>query len=442
MDHSDNDLPIDCIEEARLNFPDRLPPFIQHNTKCPVNSRQTIIIPTASGNLPHPSTRKQAELVCRAWTLASKYRFWTYDHNCTRYIVKGFLFDKIKGVPCPHLVFYIWSGQEGMKLDPKKEGFGIRVIALCFIEDAKDNFSFDVNEESLMQPHRRPSGRQTRNSLDASEYMGKDIGSNDDRTPCGMFSQNLKGESLVPSVMSPVSSEDESLILRPHRLVRRPLPISQSSSGSDVITLKPPTKRGPDITVNAPPHDSAEAAHQSSSVNELTPSTYNFHNALSTTSSSQPLASFSSPTSPPTSSLPHNILIQTVLHISSSSSSRGAVPIYLSSCPTMALFYAKVAASWRIDEHQIDDVIVTFGWLRDSTPMVIRKEIADSFEMFLETIQDAPCWTTEGIGRKRCEVRVMVHLKENTTGPRTPARKVLKVFDSRVELKREIIELD
>ncbi|MCJ1416322.1 hypothetical protein MMC32_002657 [Xylographa parallela] len=409
MDQSDNDLPIDYIEEARMNFQDRLPPFIQHNTKCPVNSRQTIIIPTASGNFPHPSTRKKVELVCRTWTLASKYRFWTYDHNCTRYIVIGFLFDKIKGVSCPHLVFYIWSGQEAMKLDPNKEGFGIRVIALCFIEDAKDNFSFDVNEESLMQPHRRASARQTRNSLAASEHMGKDIGSNDDRRPCSIFSQKWKGESLVSSVVSPVTSDDEPLMLHPRRLNRRrPPPISQSSSGSDVITLKPPTKRDTDITINAPPHDFAEAALQSSSVNDLAPSTHNFHNALSTTSSSQPLAPFGSL---PTSSLPHDILTQTVLHISSSSSSRGAVPIYLSSCPTMALFYAKIAASWRIEEYQIEDVIVTFDWLRDSTPMVIREEIDDSFEMFLETIREAPCWTTEGIGRKRCEVKVMVHLK-------------------------------
>ncbi|MCJ1382436.1 hypothetical protein MMC17_005549 [Xylographa soralifera] len=422
MGQLDEDLPIDCIEEARLSFSDRLPPFIQHNTKCPVNSRQTIIVPTASGNLPHSSSRKQAELVCRAWNPASKHRFWTYDHNWTRYIVKGSLFDSIKGVPCPHLVFYIWSGKEGMRLDAKKEGFGIRVIALCFVEDAKDNFSFDVNEESLIQPHRRTSG------------------SNDGRTPSSMLSQKLKRESLVSSAISPNTSDDEPLILHPRRrLNRRPPPISRSPSGSVVITLNTPEKRGTDITISAPPHDSSEAAYQSPNINDLTPSTYNFPEALSTTSSSQPFPSLNSA---PTPLLPYHILTRTVLRVSSSASSRGAVPIYLSSCPTMALFYAKIVASWRIKEHQIEDVIVTFGWLKDSMPMVVRKEIDDSFEMLLETIQDAPCWTTEGNGRKRCEVKVIIHLKENTSGPGTTARNDLELSDSRVELKREILELD
>ncbi|MCJ1285915.1 hypothetical protein MMC26_005257 [Xylographa opegraphella] len=384
-------------------------------------------MPTASGNLPQPAYRKQAEIVCLSWNPVSKHRFWTYDHNGTRYIVKGFLFGKIKGVPCPHLVFYIWSGKEGMTLDPKREGFGMRVIALCLVENAKANFSFDVNDESLMQPHRRPFGRKTRNSLVTSEYAGTDFESHEGRSPSSMFSQTSKRESLVLSDTSPYSSDDEPLIHRARRLSRRPAPTTQSSSNPTAITPNPPAKRGIDITINVPPNDSTEVAFHSTGINRLISSIYNLPKVPSTTSSSQP---FSPLSSGPTSSLPRHILTQTVLHISSSTSSRGAVPVYLCSCPTMALFYAKIAASWRIEELQIEDVIVTFDWLKDSTPMLVRKEIDDSFEMLLETIQDAPCWNTEGNGRKRCEVKVMVHLKRDLKGSGTPVSKVLDVSNS------------
>ena len=108
----------------------------------------------------------------------------------------------------------------------------------------------------------------------------------------------------------------------------------------------------------------------------------------------------------------------------------------------MALFYAKIAASWRIEEHQIEDIIVTFGWLKDSTPMVIRKEIDDSFTLLLETIQDAHCWTTEDLGRKRCEGKVMIHLKESRREPEMAAHKVLEAFNKQGGLKMEVIELD
>ena len=439
MDHPDRDLPIDCIEEARLDFADRLPPFIQHNTRCVVNSRQTIILPTASGNLPQPYYRKQAELVCRAWNSSSTHKFWTYDHDHTRYIVKGFFFDKMKGRLCPHLVFYVWSGREGMRLDPKKEGFGIRVIALCFVEDAEENFSFDNDEESLIQPHRRTSGRQTRNSLATSDYTSTDLGSNDGQASSSGTSQKHKRNSLAPTATSPSSSDDEPLINRPRRLHRPPPRISRSSSGSDIITLNSAKSRGTHMTVNVRPLVGSETLCQPSNISNPSPFTNIFPEGVSTVS---PLQLHPSVDLTPAASLPNYILNQTVLHISSSASKRGAVPIYLSSCPTMELFYARIAASWRIQEHCIEDVTATFGWLEDGTPMVLRKEIEDSFRMLLETVQDAPCWTAEISGRKRCEVMVMIHLKENISVSKSPVINGLGCLNSQAGVKREIIDLD
>ena len=86
----DFDLPIDLIKEARKDYADLLPPFIQEMTTCGHNTLQQVEIPTESGKLPDVRHGKTAMIVCRAWDSAGKHKFWTYDHAGTRCIVKGF----------------------------------------------------------------------------------------------------------------------------------------------------------------------------------------------------------------------------------------------------------------------------------------------------------------------------------------------------------------
>ena len=105
------------------------------------------------------------------------------------------------------------------------------------------------------------------------------------------------------------------------------------------------------------------------------------------------------------------MLNQTTLHVSLSINMFGAIPIRLSSCPNMNLFYAKVTASWGITEADIEAVSVCFDWLPGVEPMVIKKEIEDSYLALLEVVEEAPCWTEGAPGKKKCSLRVTLHMR-------------------------------
>lgn len=113
----------------------------------------------------------------------------------------------------------------------------------------------------------------------------------------------------------------------------------------------------------------------------------------------------------PTSMTP-GMLNQTTFHISLSTNTFGAVPVKLSSCPTIALFYASIAASWNISEAEIEAISVQFGWLHGTEALVVKREVPDSYGELLEMVEEAPCWADGWMGRRKCSVKVMVYVKE------------------------------
>ena len=104
---ADFDLLIDLFEEAREDFADILPSFIQEMTTYIPGTLQQVDVLTDSGKLPDFRHKKIVTIVCRAWDSAGKHKFWTYDHAGTRYIVKGFREDRVWD---PHIVFFVWHG--------------------------------------------------------------------------------------------------------------------------------------------------------------------------------------------------------------------------------------------------------------------------------------------------------------------------------------------
>ena len=54
---------------------------------------------------------------------------------------------------------------------------------------------------------------------------------------------------------------------------------------------------------------------------------------------------------------------------------------------------------------------VTFDWLQDRVPMVVREELPDSFQKILEIVEKAPCWKEKEEDAKQCDVRVLVIMK-------------------------------
>lgn len=89
----------------------------------------------------------------------------------------------------------------------------------------------------------------------------------------------------------------------------------------------------------------------------------------------------------------------------------GIIPLKLRSCMTMDTFFASIITATRnTDDHEtsISAIMVSFDW-KDADDrartILVRKDITDSFEVFLETIDDAPCWNDE---KGKCEVEVDV----------------------------------
>ena len=101
----------------------------------------------------------------------------------------------------------------------------------------------------------------------------------------------------------------------------------------------------------------------------------------------------------------------TTLRVSSVASSiAGVVQLKLRSCMTPSAFFNSVlaASGYTGEGHSISAVVVTFDWKIETDidkSTFIRRDVPDSFEIFLETVDEAPCWKEED---GRCGIAVDV----------------------------------
>lgn len=88
----------------------------------------------------------------------------------------------------------------------------------------------------------------------------------------------------------------------------------------------------------------------------------------------------------------------TNLRIYTSNNSNTFVPVKIRSCNTIDAFFATVAHACDLSTDKVKAVRVDFDWMQEDEKkgvMVIRKDIEDSFEIFLESVNDASCWGDE-----------------------------------------------
>lgn len=114
LSESEEDIPIDLMDEALMIFGAGLPPFIQKNldpTIVPGDKHQ-VIPKTNTGTIPSVKSIKRVQLVCRAWNSNNSDRFWTYDCGNVRYIVKAF---RTHAQPrhIPKIAYHVWLGMGG-----------------------------------------------------------------------------------------------------------------------------------------------------------------------------------------------------------------------------------------------------------------------------------------------------------------------------------------
>jgi hypothetical protein len=103
-------------------------------------------------------------------------------------------------------------------------------------------------------------------------------------------------------------------------------------------------------------------------------------------------------------------LENTLLLITLNTNEYGLVPIKLRSCPTMAEFFTLMLRAWDLEgrEEQVMAVAVQVPWEGTDKVIVVKKNLADTFEVMMEKIDGAPCWAAGTV----CEVAVKIILQE------------------------------
>ncbi|KAL9116676.1 MAG: hypothetical protein Q9187_006799, partial [Circinaria calcarea] len=152
------------IEEAREEYPTRLPPFIQRQIACAPGRRLAVFRATESSGPPKTDRVKKVDLVCRSWD--NNHKFWTYHNGDDHCIVKGFAGEYEEWI-----TFHVWHDRE--------EGFGKRRVAYLKRNEVTVPFIFDTSQE-----------------LPAFSTSGYDDG-HDDSMLCADQPRNFSGNTRI-----------------------------------------------------------------------------------------------------------------------------------------------------------------------------------------------------------------------------------------------------
>ena len=115
-------------------------------------------------------------------------------------------------------------------------------------------------------------------------------------------------------------------------------------------------------------------------------------------------------------------LARTTLRIADSN---GYTPLKLRSCSDISALFAKVLDVCGLTGHKdtLEGLKLTFDWMEPTDSerhMLLKERYEDSFEILLETVDEAPCWAEGG----KCTIGVEVVLKDESI--EMPARRFSK----------------
>ena len=335
-------------------------------------------LPSASGDFQPDSPKR--EIAARKWNPGNVY--WILDVNQKRYIVKAFY---AKGVG-NRFLYRAWKSPT--------EGFSRTALAMtCPKYPPKDPATLYIFKRDL-------SGSDTKN---ASVKRRRGIQNTSTKplpcpqTPNEVLSLSSNHKRLWPSTDK---GDDESQLDRGASdtlLALKPTPRLYPSSPTVAFTANDLSKRWglstqPQTPIAAPSYASS-------------PTT------TFTNSGRSKAWEFSTQSETPTAALSLHKLNNTILFIALPSSS-DVIPLKLRSCATMDSFFNSVRS---LCGHTEEDIHVTglrirHEWKDDRDPektVLLKESCADGFEIFLETIDKAPCWEEGGGGRCHVSIEVL-----------------------------------
>lgn len=371
------DHPIEYLEEAEAHYVNSRPPFVVHHTRLP---RRRVLLATEDGRFSATST--EAVVVYRAWD--SQDDFPTLDLNEKRFIVMGNAGGRPGGYQ-----YHLWLGS--------KVGRVKKVIAYS------NPHADETKEQSGLTLSEIDEDSSSFLSSDNEEVQDSKVGTTETPKYCyENFISAFNPTTPLPQapakfqICQPVSAPEASAQKDCTRGISRPTKRARSSS--------PPAHSGSrnrKTTANSAKRtwrksiESAELPNAPYDTPAPTPST-NDH-------PSQPSEMPNLPNQAPTSipDLTPYKQTCTILRVTRDSNVIGFVPLRLRACMTMsALFSSAIAASGHGEQDEpIKCLMVVFDWKDEHDvfkTMYVARATEGSFEIFLEIINDAPCWKDEG----------------------------------------------
>ena len=385
------DHPVEFLDEARAVYTKSTPPFVINKNKSKKSRRRNVPIVPDGQILTAPTV---AEVVYRAWD--SLHDYGTVGLEGKTFIVRG-----VPGGSSGGYRYHLWLGSKGEDVN--------KVIAKSQPNDTNTTTS------SLTEPFREFS--EALSSSELSDDDEDEVAHGGVRMEEAYSYESFRRGFDPTTAQAPKPTQFSEQMERPRRIIK---PTKRARSSTPPSHFGSGSRRGKGPAhatkrvfrrVNQPSQETSGVSSPPYETPAHTPSLTGRHRS-SQLSISQP------PTSQPETSQPgtHQTQIQepsslptlaphkqknAILRATRDSNVIGFVPLRLSACMTMStLFSSVVAASGHREEQEpIKCLMATFDWKEESDlykTIYINRETEGSFEIFLELIDEAPCWKEEG----------------------------------------------
>ncbi|CAD6570281.1 MAG: hypothetical protein ASARMPREDX12_003438 [Alectoria sarmentosa] len=371
-----DDHEVKFLKAAWLQFTSERPPFVRLNTK---ENPKTVTLAITNGLL--PQTEVLANLVPRQWD--SKSSDYTLDRNGERLIVKPIGGVSMHGNRGGSR-YRTWSGQ-GNVFERAPIAFSIQgnTEEKPNISKDEDNLESDFEEISI----------QDSDHLGDEDYSPRNCEASDP----GRQAQHGSEPQALPDLLEPPATRRRQARLEvnhDNEHKRRPKHAPSSRLGPAPRTGFPSLHSSlPESSTSALKISKVAAGKRSASniiEDDRSPKRFrpvsanNFNN-------------FSVIARIPPTLTPYK-QERTILHVLLPGSTSEMVPIKLRSAMTISTFFSSVSAAVGVIDYENAAVAVMLGG-EDGGPdktIIVRRDMIDSFEVFLEVIDEARCWEEEG----------------------------------------------
>ena len=381
--------PVEYLEEAKVLYEGTRPPFVILKTQKP---RRRVLLALQDGNFSADST--ESEVVYREWDSMNDYP--TLDLDGKRFIVWGNAGRYPGGYR-----YHLWLG--------RKTGRVQKVAAFSYlhadarettsgltkhppeIEDGSSSSSDDEEDQDSVTEYRRYSYDIFKRGFDVTVLPSP--------TP-SKFSSGLTVASSEPSARK----DSPPRKLKPTKRARDSTPPEHFSSMKDPAPAHNPKRISRQSGYAS--EDSSDLSSPSDEISEPV-SSLNDRPAPAPPASGNQTHQGQVSSSLPT--LTHYKQTHTTLRATRDSTIIGFVPLRLVTCMTMSTLFSSViaASGHRENEEPINCLMAVFDWKDDADlykTIYIDRGTEGSFEIFLEIIDEAPCWGNEG----RCGIAIEI----------------------------------